>query len=104
MTQKGKRMKEKAPEELLANWSCYEGTPDTVIERLNVLGCALIAAIRREGPDIQYAMDCLQAAQRRFAMYGAEDTEGREAIWELVQAACVGTLFDPKELWEECYE
>ena len=45
----------------------------------------------------------VRATQREHAGAGADDTEGREALWELVKKACAGTVYNPDGLWARYY-
>jgi len=93
------------PEDLLPNWGCYGGTPDDVIDQLDHHRIELIKAIRKEdGNKIRTAMRILRETQYLHSNHGADDTEGREAIWDLVKDACVGTTFDPDKFWDKYYD
>lgn len=95
--------------EAAGNWGCYDhkDTPKAVAA-LNKLGAELVEAIRGASGDESYpairsAMQAIVKKQRVWSRTGAADTEGREAIWSVVQAACAGTDLDPDSVWDNCY-
>ena len=49
-------------------------------------------------------MKSLLEKQSKYSKHGAEDTEGRESLWELVQSAVCGTDYNPDDIWDVCYE
>lgn len=106
---------------LPGNWGCYDESPKA-IDALNELGLKLIEAIRGNGPVLEIGvgtkevtiaderLDAIRKAiraiideQEVWSHCGAADTEGREAIWSLVNSACNGTSLDPQIVWDNCY-
>lgn len=104
-----RRRSQASPADLAAetagDWGCYDNkdTPKAVAA-LNKLGAKLVEAIRSERyPTIRSAMQAITKEQMVWRHAGAADTEGRETIWSVVQAACAGTDLDPDHVWENCY-
>lgn len=90
-------------EELLPDWGCYDtpAAPAAVVA-LNQAGCELVERIWEER-GVAEALRRVRATQREHAGAGADDTEGREALWELVKKACAGTVYNPDGLWARYY-
>ena len=93
----------KDAEELLPNWGCYDcpGAP-AAVAALNQAGCELVSRIWEER-GVAEALRRVRAIQQEHANAGADDTEGREALWELVRKACTGTVYNPDGLWARYY-
>ncbi len=103
------RQSKATPADLVAesagDWGCYEhdDTPRAVAA-LNKLGEKLVEAIRSEKYSaIRKAVQAIRDEQRLWSRTGADDTEGREAIWAVVQAACAGTDLDADTVWDASY-
>lgn len=97
------RMANHSPEELLPDWGCYDHPDEpSAVAALNKAGVALVRAIREE-KDVEEPMRQVRIIQEEWARAGADDTEGREALWQLVRNACAGTVYDPERLWDRHY-
>ncbi len=87
-------------------WQCYDDkeTP-TACRELDAAALPVIRAIR-SGESFKMIKQLLQkvtATQSQWCHCGAADTEGREAIFTMIDRACKGTDFDPEEVWKRCY-
>lgn len=92
----------------LPDWSCYRNHPDynKATVELNMRGLELVMAIRDlKGSvnGIRHYMKQLVECQEKWTKVGADDTEGREALWSLVNRACEDTAYDPEKLFKLCY-
>lgn len=99
--------------ELVPDWSLYdpedgdaEGARkyESAIRELNAAGRFLITSIREgETERILRGFEQISYLQKKHASLGADDTEGREALWVLVQNACKGKEYDPDAIWKRYY-
>ena len=93
----------KNAEELLPNWGCYDCPgADAAKVALNQAGRELVKSIWKE-QGVGDAIRLIRTIQREHASAGADDTEGREALWELIRKACTGTVYNPDGLWARYY-
>lgn len=98
----------KEPKDLMPdeddNWGCF--TPQNAQERvefakaraeLDEAGVRLVIAIKDE--DVKRAKKIIgeiQGIQSKWSKIGAADTEGRYALWGVIERACCGTDLDPE--------
>jgi len=82
----------------------YDHLRKQALDDLNAAGCRVVLAIRKGNIAIvKQTFESVKAAQRKWSKAGADDTEGREALWALVEAVAFGSDLDADTIWETCY-
>jgi hypothetical protein len=101
------RLAKSSPEDLMPEtWYCFSDMEDTkkAIQELNSVGVKLVAAIREESlKKAREVIGDIVKVQSKWSHVGAADSEGRDAIFHIIQGACAGTNLEPEYVWEKCY-
>jgi hypothetical protein len=96
-----KELTMKDPQELMpGDWGMYTTSMDCSEPKadLDALGCKLVEAVRQGAEGIAKAVADIKECQVKHRKFGANDTEGRYALQDLMDSACEGTFISPEKL------
>lgn len=92
----------------LPDWGMYTSTMECSKPQreLDKVGLVLIQTLLRKRSTLTQIRTALQACrkvQEHFRSYGADDTEGREALWYLMKKCCETTGRNHDSIWDKTY-